>query len=131
MITRLGLPLIHPGDQQTTSQRPAERPLTNKETKRKENKASAKADGFLRPLGDGIEPEAITLAEAWSCLNGVRRADPFYVSEGLSRGGIGADEVEGLLYEMSPDDAPLPDETLWAWYRRVTGDWLGSEVQYS
>lgn len=120
-----------PADDQPATSRPTTNEHLDKETKRKENKASAKADGF-RSLGEeGIEPETVKLAKTWSSLPGVRRADPSYVSEGLSRGLIEAEELRMVMDQMLPVEPPIVGETLWAWYRPVIGEWFGSEVEYS
>ena len=76
------------------------------------------------------EPDCLTLAEAWNAIPGVRRADPFYVLEGLGRDNCSVEARDILEMLEDPDHPPHSGESLWGWYRRLTGEWLGSEVEY-
>ena len=81
---------------------------------------------------------AIRIAEAWSALEGVRRASVVYVSEGLLRGVLSVETAQDYLVELvlEIEDAidgigdtakkPRSNESLWNWHCRNTGEWLGS-----
>jgi hypothetical protein len=89
---------------------------------------------------------AIRIAEAWSALEGVRRASVVYVSEGLLRGVLSVETAQDYFVETAQDylvelvleieDAidgigdtakkPRSNESLWNWHCRNTGEWLGS-----
>ena len=129
-----------PANDQPTTSRPTTNEYVNKETKKEEEKRSTSKAGVSFSRNEEIESEAeipsdykaeILLAKTWSALPGVRRADPSYVSDGLARGGIDVTEVQELIDGISRYDMPESGETLWAWFRRMTGEWLGSEVEYS
>ncbi len=116
---------------QPTTSRPTTNEYLNMETKKKGKKASANADVYLRSHKREINLGVSMLARRWSSQGGVRRADHSYVEEGLRRGGLEAEEVEDTLHLMLPSYPPFPDESLWFWFRRVTGEWLGSEVVHT
>ena len=129
-----------PANNQPTTNRATTNEQGNTETKREEEKRSTSKAGIFFSRNEEIESAAeipseykaaVLLAKTWSALPGARRADPFYVSEGLSRGGIDAADVQELIDGIGRYDVPESGETLWAWFRRITGEWLGSEVEYS
>jgi hypothetical protein len=136
----LGLNADRPANDQPTTSRTTTNEYVNTETKKEEEKRSTSKAGAPFSRNEGIESEdeilseykaEVRLAQAWSELPGVRRADPSYVSDGLARRGIDATEVQELIDGITRYDVPENGESLWAWFRRMTGEWLGSEVEYS
>lgn len=144
-------------NQPTPNQRPTNGVATIKEGNKanKENKEVRSNASVLRTLDklniseslrDQFKNEAINIADAWSALEGVRRADPLYVVEGLRRGVHNAENLPveyaqdyliGLAREVEDAidaigrsaEKPRYNESLWNWHCRNTGEWLGSETE--